>query len=156
MGDNADMPEDERPKQSLPGYLQKIAEEHRENQIRQYGEEGYAEREKIKDAVIGEVIELAKPLVDEARNRGFMFVRCDTNRSARSLPVIVQFADGKGQYYERSLAIAKVAGKHELSVTLSDAVDLRVAVENYVRSLDGFKGIESRMKRIRVRAKSKN
>jgi hypothetical protein len=102
--------------------------------------------------VVSDVIERVNPLVDEARRRGFMFVRCDTNRNAMSLPVIVQFADGKGQYYERSLAIAKDAAKHGLRVTLSDAVDVRVAVESYVRSLDGFNGIESRMKRRRVRA----
>jgi len=150
--DNSGMPEDERAKQFWPGYLHKVAEEHRESQIRQYGEEGYAQREKVKDAVISDVIERVNPLVDEARRRGFTFIRCDTNRNAMSMPVTIQFADGKGQFYERSLPIAKDAAKHGLSVSLSDAVDVRVAVENYLSRLDGFKGIESGMKRRRVRA----
>jgi hypothetical protein len=150
--DNPGMAEDERPRQVLPGYLHRLAEEHRTNQIERYGEEGYSEREKVKDAVISDVIQRANPLIDEARRRGFVFVRCDTNRDAMSLPVTMQFADGKGQFYERSLPIAKDAAKHGLRVTLSDAVDVRVAVESYVRGLDGFKGIESGMKRRRVRA----
>ena len=146
------MPEDEAPKQSVPGWLVELADEHRKNQIQQYGEEGYTQREAVKDVVIAQVIEHAGPLVDEARRRGFTFVRCDTNRDALSLPVLIQFADGKGQYYQRSLAIAKVAATHGLNVTLSDAVDVRVAVENHLRGLEGFKGIESNMKKKRVPA----
>jgi hypothetical protein len=96
------------------------------------------------------------PLIDDARKRGFVFFSCALDLSLRSMPIRLRFGDGRGAFYERSLGIMKVAHEHGWGpLTLGDAVDFKVHVQAYVRSLDGIKMLGHNMSRRRVRANPK-
>jgi hypothetical protein len=110
------------------------------------------QRDAAKADAIKELQGLVLPLVEEARQRGFVFFDCYLKTSLPTMPVRLQFADGTGSYYEKSLGIHKVAQKHGFSPTLGDATDINATVRSYVRHLDGIRMLDRGMRRRRVSA----
>jgi hypothetical protein len=68
------------------------------------------------------------------------------------MSIRLQFADGHGAFYERSLSIGKMARAQGLQVRLSDAVEINGSLHIYVRSLEGIQMLSRGMTAKRVRA----
>jgi hypothetical protein len=113
--------------------------------------EEHARREAAKMAVITDLSERVGPIVDDARGRGFVFFSCELYFGARSIPIRLRFGDGKGAYYERLLAIWRLAGQYGLRPTLEERWDINTAIDDYVRSLEGIRMLDQGMVRRRVR-----
>lgn len=127
-------------------------EERRRQELASYGEEEYARRSRAKDAVIGVLCERVKSIALDAKKRGFSFFACELNLGTRNMPIRLEFADGEGAYFEKSLGLMREALKQGLKPTLPEASDINAAVHNYVRSIDGIRMLRPGMTRHRVRA----
>jgi hypothetical protein len=128
-------------------------EKRRQMEMKEYGEDEYARRVKATAAVIDTVCGWVKPLVSEARERGFVYFRCGL-KLMPNLAVGLEFADGKGQFYERSIGLERLMRKHLSGpvATLPEYTDVSNAVHRYVRGLEGIKMLNHGMKAKRVRA----
>ena len=113
-----------------------------------------AHRQAAKQATLQELQRIVMPSVEEARHRGHVFFDCLLKISVRSMPIKLQFADGQGAYYEKTLGSQKLALKHGFSPTLGDAVDFNAGLRVYIRGLEGIKMLDRGMKGRRVPSKS--
>jgi hypothetical protein len=131
--------------------LRQQRDEIEERDRAHYGEEEYQRRYTAKVATVRTLYERVNPLVEEARKRRFVYFRCSLD-TGPDMSIRLQFADGRGTFYERSLSIGKVARVHGLRVSLIDAVEINGSVHNYVRGLEGIKMLSRGMTARRVRA----
>lgn len=112
-----------------------------------YGD-GYQERLRIRDAIGSDVFEWIKPMAENARARGFSFFRCNTDRSRLQL----QFADGKGAYFQRSVSLKRFADKYGISLDWNECPDISSATESCVLGLNGMRSLDHGMTSKRVPA----
>jgi hypothetical protein len=146
--------EDEAPEWCMREMKERY-EKRRQDEIKEYGEEEYARRIKAKEAVAKAVNERAAPMVDEARACGFMYFRCGLN-TGTSIAIVLQFADGKGKYYERSIGLEKLMRKHLVHPSLPEYCDVSEALHREIRSMDGIEMLWYGMKRKKVRVGGKD
>jgi len=114
------------------------------------GEEEYTRILGARAAAIQALCNRADPLVIEARTRGFVYFRTMRDLGSRPDAIRLQFADGKGSFYERSLGIERIASK--VGLPRAWYRELEPALHSYVRSLDGIRMLASGMQIKRVRA----
>ena len=114
------------------------------------GEEEYQRRRGARRATIKTLCQRVMPMVEEARKRRFVYFRCSLD-TGPGMSIRLQFADGKGAFYERSLSIDKVARDHGLETRLTDAVEINGSLHVYVRGLKGIEMLGPGMTAKRVR-----
>ncbi len=114
-----------------------------------YGD-AYEEWLRIRAAFKSDVWAWIKPMAEDASARGFRYFRCnqDTNRFQLQL----QFADGKGSYFQRSVSLNRFADKYALSLNWDECLRIRSAVESYIRELVGMGMLDHGMTARRVPA----
>jgi hypothetical protein len=125
-------------------------DEREADERRRLGEEGYAKAVAARDIAIQRLRERVDPLVADARRRGFVYFRSLQEIGARSATIRLQFADGKGSFYERRLGIEKLV--KEVGMPSGWKWRLESAIHSYVRSLDGIGMLDHGMQAKRVRA----
>jgi hypothetical protein len=136
-----------------PWHLRKMADERKQRELEKFGEKGYAERQAGIDRAVDEVITWVTPLMEEARSRDFKYFRCslDLGRAASTaFGIRMQFADGKGNYFERCPGFTKILEKYVGHASIPEHWDVVDAIHSFVRQR-GFGMLESRMCRQRVK-----
>lgn len=111
-----------------------------------YGD-GYEERLRIRAAIESDVLEQIKPMAENARARGFCFFRCTEDSDRLQL----QFADGEGAYFQRSVSLNRFAAKHRIP-SWHECSRISSAMEHYVEDLYGMRSLDHGMMSRRVPA----
>jgi hypothetical protein len=89
-------------------------------------------------------------LAEEAKKRGFVYFRVD--RRSNGVSIRMQFADGKGKFYERSVGLERLVKEQFGSPFLPVYSDIEDLVRSYVRNLSGIGAADHGMLDERVRA----
>jgi hypothetical protein len=126
----------------------KLAQEAED--LARYGEEELERRKQAKRAIADERCQRINPIVDDARRRGFGYFR--SLLDLRKDGIRLQFADGKGTFYERMIGYSKLSNKHNIHLLLHDRSDIENSVHSYVRGMDGIGMLDHGMTATRVRA----
>jgi len=129
----------------------KRREERKHEEIARYGEEGYARRQEAKQAVLNELKGRLDLFAEGAKKRGFVYFRALLDLH-RNISIRLQFADGKGKFYERSVGLERLVTKHLGHALLMDFSDIEGLVHSYVRHIPGIGMLDHGMQVERVRA----
>ena len=84
---------------------------------------------------------------------GFPFFACDIKSNLRGAPIRLQFADGTGDFFERTLRLRMVSIKKGLWLSPEQKIGIMDAVRSRVLNLNGVQSIVHGMKRRRIPAK---
>jgi len=125
-------------------------EEWRQFELAHYGEEEFARRIEGKKAVPGVLCQRVTPLAEEALRRGFPYFGCELD-IGKARAIVLQFADGEGAYYQRSIRIERLM-KERLNIPqLPDYYDIKAAVYLHMRKLEGIRMMGRHMRARKVR-----
>jgi hypothetical protein len=124
--------------------------EEKERRKRQYeASPEYQLRLRQNSTLAADLMIQMRPFIEQARRRNFLYFRSLVDYGKRDT-LKLQFADGKGSYYVRSVSVAKLAEKHGIDPDMH-LIDGRI----YHAMLDdGFGGLDHGMQVTRVRATS--
>jgi hypothetical protein len=102
-------------------------------------------------AVLNELKERLDLYAEDAKKRGFVYFRADLH--ANDVSVRLQFADGKGRFYERSVGLRLLVKKHFGNAFVPVYSDIANLVNFYIRDLPGMGILDHSMLAQRVPAK---
>jgi DNA-binding FadR family transcriptional regulator len=126
-------------------------EERKHEEIARLGEEGYARRQEAKQAVFNELKTRLDLLAEDAKKRDFVYFRTLLDLH-KNTSIRLQFGNGKGKFYERSVGLERLVTKHLRNALLTEYSDIEALVHSYVRNLPGIAMLDHGMQVERVRA----
>jgi len=130
--------------------LRKASKERDDKDKARYGEEGFKARQETKRAIGRDLVERIRPVAEAAKLRGFVYFQCRPGPHYDGLEL--QFADGKGTYFRRSIRLNRFADKHRISLDWQECFDIASALEHAVKDIFEMGYLDHGMTAKRVRA----